>query len=155
MIPNDIIFVTPAAANGLSPTQRNLDLAWQFMFPHRASSRCRAPVAEYPRVMRALEASGIQQACQQRVVPGTRPQLRLNPPNADGMSSARKAAARQPGGQIRSSQSVPGGRHVRKVGEHPGHLPGCDLTATCRPVTSAAPDRKTLCDAGQQARALQ
>jgi outer membrane receptor protein involved in Fe transport len=157
---DDIIYVnTSRPANGLSYQQRNLDLSWSYMFPlSSAFESVPGNLSLSIRASRALEASGIQQGVQQRVVAGT---TDLNcvfaPINRDGIITCQEQLRRVDlVGQIRSSQSVPG---VSPRPKWSGNFSATyllgDLTASlsARYIGGAKQDN-TWCDASQQEEGL-
>jgi outer membrane receptor protein involved in Fe transport len=109
--PTDVIYVNSSRpANGLTYQQRNLDLSFQYMFPlSRAFQDLPGNLSLNVRASRALEASGIKQGVEQRVVNGSQNLNCVGSFNADGQLICNETLQRVDlVGQIRSSQSVPG-----------------------------------------------
>jgi outer membrane receptor protein involved in Fe transport len=152
---NDVIYVnTSRPANGLTYQQRNLDLSLSYMFAlSRAFEELPGSVSLTMRASRALEASGIQQGVQQRVVGGTTDLNCVATPNRDGIFICNEEQRRiDLVGQIRSSQSVAGvSPRPKWSGNFSVTYMLSDLTTSlsARYIGGARQDN-TWCDANQQ-----
>ncbi|MEO8313545.1 MAG: TonB-dependent receptor [Pseudomonadota bacterium] len=157
--PTDVIYVnTSRPKNGLTYQQRNLDLSWQYMFPlSSAFEELPGNLSLSIRASRALEASGIKQGVQQRVVNGSQALNCVGTLNRDNILICNEVLQRVDlVGQIRSSQSVPGvSARPKWSGNFSASYLLADLTTTisARYIGGAHQDN-TWCDANQQQEGL-